>query len=233
MTTSSSTSRRIAAALTLLMVFVMPGMAFAAVRITNVMYDPSGADQGREWIQLTNQGAEPVNLYGYRLFEGGVNHKLTTVVGTSTLAAGAVAIVATDPSQYAADHPSFAGTIFKSSFSLSNTGETIALKDAKLQQVDSYTYQAPPPAPKVVAAKPATITTAKKTTKAAQVLAGNAALAASPLFAKPALPQIPSVWLYSFALAALLLVGACGLVYAKLTAPQAVTFMPQEEFELE
>ena len=128
---STSTSRRILLTAAVLLISALPASALASVRVTDALYNPTGADSGREWIQITNTGTEPVNLAGYKLFEGGVNHKLTVVTGTSTLPTGGIAIIASDPSQYAADHPTFAGALFKSSFSLSNTGETIALKDAK------------------------------------------------------------------------------------------------------
>jgi len=239
MTISSSISRKLAFAAAVFFICVLPANALAALRITAVMYDPDGPDQGREWVQVTNEGSEPVALMGYRLFEGGTNHKLSAAVGTSTIAAGAKAIIATDPAQYMSEHPSFTGTIFKSSFSLSNNGETIELRDAKLATVDSYTYTAPPVAPKA-----AKSTSVKKSTKTAKAPAGKSSyiytdntmagdMAASPMLLNPLLPQVSGVWLYGLALVATVLLGACALLYAKFSAPISVTPASLGEFELE
>jgi len=237
MTTSSSTFRRLLFAAVSLFIFTQPAIAMAGVRIVDVMYDPPGADIGHEWIEVQNNGTSTVDLLHYRLFEGGVNHKLTAAVGTSSLPAGAEAIITTDPAQYATDHPEFSGTVFKSSFSLSNIAETIALKDASLNIVDSYSYTAPP----VVKAAPKTSTKTKKastsTTKTAS--AAKPTIAASEQVATPMLanfPQIPIVWLYGSALGALLLMGIGGALYLQLTQKELLGFetsASSEEFELE
>jgi len=242
MTISSSISRSFLRAIAVSLICIaVPSTVFAAVKITDVMYDPPGADDGHEWIEIANQGNEPVDLYGYRLYEGGTNHKLTVAVGTSTLAAGAKAIIATDPTQYASDNPSFTGAVFKSSFSLSNTGETIELKDAKLQVVDSYSYAAPPKvaAPKTPAAKAAkksaTPKGASSYTYTDPTLAGSD-MAALPTLALPMLPHISSTWLYGSLLAALFLLGLGFVFYAKLFTPRRIvaeTSTGSEEFELE
>ena len=212
----------------------MPAQAFASVKIVDVMYDPSGADQGREWIQIANTGNEPISLIGYRLYEGGINHKLSVSVGTSTLAGGAEAIITTDPGQYTTDHSAFAGTIFKSSFSLSNTGETIELKDASLKVVDTYSYVAPPV---VKAPVPAKVTKTKKSPAIAakpasySYTAGATQAAALPMATLPQIPALPRMWLYGLGLVTLFLLGAAVVLYAwpNLTA----TSSPEEEFELE
>lgn len=199
------------------------------------MYNPPGTDEGHEWIEVANTGDSPINLAGYRLFEGGVNHKLTVAVGTSSLPAGAKAIITTDPSQYVADYPSFAGAVFKSSFSLSNTAETISLKDVSLNIVDTYSYTAPPVIKEAALAKVpkaaktfATTTKTSATKKSSYVAAGNQA-ASLPL-ALPTLPAIPGMSLYSIGLVAVLLLGAGAALYGK---PSAVTKGTAGEFELE
>ena len=216
----------------------MPTSAFAAVKIVDVMYDPPGADAGHEWIEVTNTGPDAVNLTTYRLFEGGVNHKLAAATGAASLAAGAKAIITTDPAQYAADNPGFSGSVFKSSFSLSNTAETISLKDAKLTTVDTYSYTAPPvvkaaapvKAPKAVKA-PKVKTT--KATKMSTPYIGASQSAAVSLANLPQLPAIPRLWLYGLGLATLLLLCAAATVYAWPVTPTLATSGPSEEFELE
>ncbi|MCB5246432.1 MAG: lamin tail domain-containing protein, partial [Candidatus Cloacimonetes bacterium] len=43
----------------------------AQVVINEVCYDPSGADGGKEWIELYNSGNTDVNLAGAKLLSGG------------------------------------------------------------------------------------------------------------------------------------------------------------------
>lgn len=217
--------------------FVVPTGALAAVKITDVMYNPPGADPGREWIQLTNTGTSSVNMAGYRLHAGGVNHKLVVAAGTSTLAAGAEAIITTDPGQYAADYPAFAGTVFKSSFSLSNTGETISLKDASLGIIDTYSYTAPPvvkdPVPVKSAKSVTNVSTPAKSAHASYSAGGNQAAAA--LLALPAVPALPKPWLYGLGLAAILALGAGAALYARPGALDAATetSYAADEFNIE
>ncbi len=211
---------------------VLPVNASAAIRITDVLYDPDGVDSGREWIHITNTGPDAVSLSGYRLFEGGTNHKLTVTSGTSSLPVGGEAIITTDPAQYKTDHPKFAGAIFKSSFSLSNTGETIELRDSTLHTVDTYSYIAPP----VVKAQKAAKTSKKVSSslpKSANsgTYSGNQA-AAVALSDLPSMPALPSVWVYGLGLGAVLLVGAAAALYARPLS-KSETYTAAGEFNIE
>jgi hypothetical protein len=146
---STTRSRSILSEASLLALFLIaPLQAFAAVQITEVMYDAPGADQGHEWVELTNTSSSTVSIAGWKFFEGGTNHNFVVAQGTdstsspqaTTLLPGQSAIISNNPSDFLSDFPKYAGTLFKSSFSLNNTGETIALKDAKLNIVDSLAY---------------------------------------------------------------------------------------------
>jgi hypothetical protein len=114
--------------------------ANAQVIFSEVMYDAPGGDTDHEWIEIQNTGVDAVDVSKYRLTEGATNHTLATFQGTSTIPAGSFAIIVKNPAAFLADHPNFAGIIFDSTFSLSNTGETLVLKDSKLSVVDSFTY---------------------------------------------------------------------------------------------
>jgi len=107
------------------LLFAMPSSAFAQVVITEIMYDPVGADTGREWIEVQNTGSEPVDLSRYRLFENATNHKVAGIIP-----AGAYGVIADNPTKFKTDWPSYAGLLFDSAFSLSNTGETFELRGA-------------------------------------------------------------------------------------------------------
>ncbi len=113
----------------------------ASVRITEIMYDVPGSDSGREWIEIQNQSNTVFDASKLKLFEASVNHGLTVVRGSSVLQPGAVAVLVKDSTKFTANWPAFSGTVFKSSFSLSNTGETLVLKNGTSTVVeDTVTY---------------------------------------------------------------------------------------------
>jgi hypothetical protein len=104
------------------------------------MYDlKGGSDDGREWIEVYNAGSEAVDLSNYKFFEADTNHKLTLVQGDKNLAAQGYAIIVSDPTKFKTDWPNNFSTIFDSTFSLSNTGESLALTDGD-SVVDEYFY---------------------------------------------------------------------------------------------
>src|SRR3989338_1551208 len=121
-------------------VLFLPVCVSAQVIISEIMYDVEGSDANREWIEVFNAGAA-VNLTEWRFFEGDSNHVLTAV-GSETLVAGGYAVIADDPEKFREDWPSFSGRLFDSSFSLSNTGETLILRccGSDLVDKDTVTY---------------------------------------------------------------------------------------------
>ncbi len=126
-----------------LIFFFYPSIVLAQVVITEIMYDlpkDSGADGGREWVEILNQGSTSLDLSDWRFYEAGVNHKLKLFQGDSILPSGELAIIADNPEKFLIDNAGFSGTIFDSSFSLKNTGESIILRNADLVDVDSVTY---------------------------------------------------------------------------------------------
>lgn len=104
------------------------------------MYDLEGSDTGREWIEVLNDGPSAIDISGFKLFEGGVNHTLSIVSGSAVLSPGSYAVIADDPEKFKADWPSFSGILFDSAFSLSNSGETLTLKDASVSEEDTVSY---------------------------------------------------------------------------------------------
>lgn len=104
------------------------------------MYDLPGSDSGREWVEITNTGKEPINITKYKFGEGTTNHTLTIVSGNSTLLPGASAIVVDDPAAFKKDWPAFSGTLFNSAFSLLNTGEKLSIKNASSSEEDIVSY---------------------------------------------------------------------------------------------
>jgi hypothetical protein len=123
-----------------------PLAAHAGVVFGDIGYDVPGADQGREWVAIQNTGPDAVDLTGWRFFEGGVNHKLVPL-GSALLPVGGSAVIVSSADGYVGDHPGYGGLLFKSSFSLKNSGETLSLKNASSTIVTSVTYAPKPVAP--------------------------------------------------------------------------------------
>jgi len=106
-----------------------PPPAPLKIEITEIMYDLPGADTGREWVEIFNSGNEPVDFTGWRFWEADINHNLAVAQGSVILSPGARAVIVIDSAKFLLDNAGYSGTIFDSSFSLSNTGETIGLKN--------------------------------------------------------------------------------------------------------
>ena len=120
--------------------FLIPAISSAQIVINEIMYSLPGSDNDREWVEIYNAGTDAVDLTGWKFFEQGVNHTLTSISGGTVLSAGGYAVIAEDDTGFLADWSSFSGILFDSSFSLHNNGETIALKDATLNVIDEVTY---------------------------------------------------------------------------------------------
>ncbi len=122
----------------------MPQCAVAQVVISEIMYDlSSGSDTGREWVEVFNAGASSVHFTDWKFFEANTNHALSAVQGGESVASGAYAIIVDDATKFLADHPGYTGQLFKSTFSLSNTGETLAIHmpPPDLTETDTISYQ--------------------------------------------------------------------------------------------
>lgn len=113
----------------------------AQMQITEIMYDPSGSDTGREWVEVQNTGGSAIDFTAWKFFEADTNHGIaSTTLEHTTIEPQEFVIVTTDRNKFLVDFPSFTGKIFKSSFSLSNTGEVLAFKNDTGVVVDQYMY---------------------------------------------------------------------------------------------
>ncbi len=220
-------------------VFSLPATVFAAVEITNVMYDPPGSDVGHEWVEVTNKGEGSVDLSTYKFREGGVNHKLTLASGMPTLSAGASAIIASDPATYTSDHPNNTESVFKSSFSLSNTGETLSIVNASGTIESTMSYTAPPkavsPAPVKKASAKSTATNSSKSSATAAAAPKATSYPSDTSAALGLATQIPPMVGWGAALAAILALGTAGALYARgqsAASMRAAAPEPGKEFEI-
>ncbi|GEM_PF-1759613 len=107
--------------------------------ITEIMYDTPGADSGHEWVEIFNNGTSTADITQLKFFENGTNHKLNTAQGSSTLTSGSYAVLTDDSLTFLSDYPNYVDQLFDSSFSLSNSSETIAIKNGDAV-VNEITY---------------------------------------------------------------------------------------------
>lgn len=113
--------------------FIFTQTASAQVVISEIKYT------GNEWVEISNTGA-PVDISTWRFFEGGTNHKLKAVQGVTSVPAGGYAIIANDATAFLNEHGGFTGTLFDSSFSLLDAGETVSIKSSDTSIEDTVTY---------------------------------------------------------------------------------------------
>jgi hypothetical protein len=126
--------------LILLSLFLIIPLVSAEIVINEIMYNPDGPDDNHEWIEIYNDGSEDVNLTGWKFYEGGTNHGLTLKNGSWILEPNNYAIIADDWDTFLEDWPNFSATLFDSTFSLSNSGEALVLKNSSLDVVENITY---------------------------------------------------------------------------------------------
>ena len=127
---------------TLMVVFLfVPFKVSANLVINEIMYNLEiGSDDGREWVEIFNNGDTAIDLTDWKFWEGGTNHKLTTFQGGVILPQNSYAVITDKPDKFLIDNPSYSGIIFDSTFSLSNEGENLVLKDKNLIIIDEVLY---------------------------------------------------------------------------------------------
>ncbi|MBU1557864.1 lamin tail domain-containing protein [Patescibacteria group bacterium] len=113
----------------------------AEIIITEIMYNPEGSDTGKEWLEIYNKG-EAVDLTGWKLFEAETNHKINPAEEGKNLnfPANSYAIIVDNFEKFKENYSSFSGLVFDSAYSLSNTGETLIIRDNDLNDIDSVNY---------------------------------------------------------------------------------------------
>jgi len=105
----------------------LPLVSNANLEITEIMYDVEGSDTGTEWIEIYNSGSQAIDIASWHFYENETHHGLVPD-GFSILAPSSYALIVQD---IAIIRSLYGNSIklIKSSFSLNNTGETLALSD--------------------------------------------------------------------------------------------------------
>ena len=109
------------------------GPVAESLRISEIMYNP--ADPNLEYIELTNIGAETINLNLVR-FTDGVNF----VFPAFDLAAGGRCLVVQDATAFAARYGEDLPVVGQYDGNLGNAGERIELQDAAGKVIQAFTY---------------------------------------------------------------------------------------------
>jgi len=131
-----------------LLLVCTPFLTRAQVVLNEIMYDLSGTDTKREWVEIYNTGASPVTVViggtnsAWR-FSDGSQHELGVVSGSVIIPPGEYGIITNDNTGagFLLDWPSFSGSLFNSSFSLNNTEDSLSLmssKDGEVLSLASY-----------------------------------------------------------------------------------------------
>lgn len=126
----------------LLLFTVTPSFSFGQVVINEIMYDVSGSDSGREWIEVQNTGTVETDISSWKFLESSSasNHSLTLIQGTASIPPSGLAVIVSDGAKFLIDWSGFSGAIFKASFSMNNTGSTLILKDPDLNVKGEVIY---------------------------------------------------------------------------------------------
>ncbi len=119
----------------------LPGAAAIAITVTatqpnngslllsEVFYDPSGTDDGLEWVEIYNNDSVAINLSGFSLGNGGTTYTTSLVQLTGTIQPGATFVVGGPTSSVANGNPTLDQAInFSPDFQNSgSTGDGVAL----------------------------------------------------------------------------------------------------------
>lgn len=114
------------------------------IAITEIMYNPAGADSGHEWLEISNTGTSTAYAIDNNWrFNEGSNHVLTVVQGENVLATNTLAIIADNADLFLQNYPDYQGMLIDSSFSLNNSGDALMLSSDNGQTFfATTTYQA-------------------------------------------------------------------------------------------
>lgn len=133
--------------------FIIIGLLFIttlsyteALIINEIMSNPIGEDSGREWVEVYNDTDNDVDLSSLSVsIKGGSFVPVTLISGGGSVAPHGYAIIGSVVSgvtRFLQDYGTYTGSLFKSSISLVNTGNTsidIKLQGTIVDSVTSYT----------------------------------------------------------------------------------------------
>ena len=123
------------------------GIVAASLRVTELVYAPvDGASF--EWIEVVNTSNANIWITDYVIVDGGRNKGISAVLNNEVqstrvaIGSGQVAVIVRNQTNFKTKYPAYRGPLFKSTFSLNDTGDTIGLKssDPNSVLVDQASY---------------------------------------------------------------------------------------------
>ncbi len=120
---------------------IFPTISLASeINFSEVMADPEGTDTNREWIEVKNTANYPVNLEKYKFCDSGSCHKLYSENNNFKIQPKSFGIIAKNISEFKNDYQDFSGFVLRASFSLTNAGEKLELKNQNGDVVSVVEY---------------------------------------------------------------------------------------------
>jgi hypothetical protein len=111
----------------------------AEMKISEIMYDPSGTETKKEWIEIYNNGEDPINISGWKI-DDGTPRIINLYRGSYIIENKSFAIVTRDGENFSSEYPFYTGAIFTSTFQLSNSGKEVYIFDQENQLIDFVNY---------------------------------------------------------------------------------------------
>ena len=112
-----------------------------ALIISEILYNPNGSDEGKEWVEIFNDGQSSTNLQNWTFFEGSTHHALSVTQGSFILSRNSYAVIADDALLFLQEYTNYTGMVLDSSWgSLSNSGEYLAIFNSVGQLIDGLNY---------------------------------------------------------------------------------------------
>ncbi len=114
--------------------------AFAKISLVEIMYDAEGSDSDKEWVAIVNDESGEGDLSTVRFVVNGTNHLIIDPSGATNIPRGKSALIVDNPTRFKVNFPNYSGLLYDSSFSLTNTSGTVALKDEEGSTLDTFSY---------------------------------------------------------------------------------------------
>lgn len=113
--------------LNLILFILIPSLASANLEITEIMYDPKGANTNHQWVEVYNNSDASVSIDASKWrFNDGSSHYVNNKVGFS-VPASAYFILTGDKNTFSIDHPEYGGTVIDTSMALDKDGGVVSI----------------------------------------------------------------------------------------------------------
>ncbi len=126
--------------LAIILLAVLSASSFAEVMISEIMYNPLGTETKKEWIEIYNKGENALNISSWKIQDGTTLRTLLFYRGENLIAPDSFVLIVRSGENFSNEYPLYTGTIFESSFSLTNSGKEIYLLNEFNEVVDYVAY---------------------------------------------------------------------------------------------